>query len=275
MVRDSLARDCPCSLLFITGDRTPIDRLAAIGEIKKGGPCVVVSTQCVEAGVDIDMDLVVRDFAPLDNLLQIAGRCNRHGNRARGRVEIVSLVDDKTPRGFAAMIYDPILLQATEELLCGLDTIDEEAVYGLTLNYYRALGEKKNLGSQVVESWINWEETPSVRHLFRGDARPQLAFVVIDQDPTLPDRLEAIRELPDRWERKRQMRTLAPDIAKVTVTVCDNGRIDPESFADPFPRGVAREDAWFWLLHPGVYDPDGGLDLNLASTEEPSWGVMI
>ena len=105
---------CPCRqepqiclpVFFITGDKTPRDRLAAIDGIKGGQPCLVVSTQCVEAGVDIDMDLVIRDFAPLDSLIQIAGRCNRNGERPLETVEIVSLVDDESSRPFAHMIYD-------------------------------------------------------------------------------------------------------------------------------------------------------------------------
>ena len=49
-----------------------------------------MSTQCIEAGVDIDMDFVIRDFAPFDSLVQIAGRCNREGNISHpATVEVV------------------------------------------------------------------------------------------------------------------------------------------------------------------------------------------
>ena len=56
------ADDCP--LYFLSADVTPKDRLAVIEKLKvnKRQPCLVISTQVVEAGVDIDMDLVMRDF---------------------------------------------------------------------------------------------------------------------------------------------------------------------------------------------------------------------
>ncbi len=52
-----------------------------------------VSTQLIEAGVDIDFATVVRDLAGLDSIAQAAGRCNRNGDRASGRVHIVKMAD--------------------------------------------------------------------------------------------------------------------------------------------------------------------------------------
>jgi len=51
-----------------------------------GEPVLFVSTQLVEAGVDVSFDEVIRDFAPMDSLVQAAGRCNRSYGRNRGRV---------------------------------------------------------------------------------------------------------------------------------------------------------------------------------------------
>lgn len=53
-------------------------------------PIICVSTQLIEAGVDVDFGTVIRYLAGLDSIAQAAGRCNRNGLRASGRVFIVN-----------------------------------------------------------------------------------------------------------------------------------------------------------------------------------------
>jgi len=50
-------------------------------KLKANEPVICVSTQLIEAGVDIDFGAVIRALAGLDSIAQSAGRCNRHGMR--------------------------------------------------------------------------------------------------------------------------------------------------------------------------------------------------
>ena len=57
-------------------------------------PTLCVSTQLIEAGVDVDFGAVIRFSAGLDSIAQAAGRCNRSGARATGTVHIVNPADE-------------------------------------------------------------------------------------------------------------------------------------------------------------------------------------
>jgi CRISPR-associated endonuclease/helicase Cas3 len=249
---------------FISADVTPKDRLATIEEIKSGEPCIVVSTQCIEAGVDIDMSLVIRDFAPLDSVIQVAGRCNRNADRPREVIELVRLVNERGKQ-FCSMIYDKILLQETSSILNNRPTINgansilEREVFQLSQQYFERLRNRKDLGARYTESFARWEEIPPIRELLRQQSNQQ-SFVVIDQDTTLREDLERVAMIADRWERRRELRKLASRIALISVSVYVQGDFDCDQFADRDPTGN------FWLLHSGLYQSNRGIDF--ASTEK-------
>jgi CRISPR-associated endonuclease/helicase Cas3 len=254
-------------LFFLTADVTPGDRLDAIVDIKKGNPCVVVSTQCIEAGVDIDMDYVTRDFAPLDSLIQVAGRCNRNASKDRCTVEIVSLKSDRG-RSFAQMVYDDVLLQATRTVLGSRESVNEEDILTLTEQYFRILKDERDLGEAFTRAWAYWEDSAAVRSLLRGDRTRQVTFVVIERDPELVPLLDEVAEIDDRWEKRRALRRLAGRIARVSVSLYARPTMDPADYACLDPTGR------FWLLRPGYYHPATGLQL-ARPEEEESWGWMM
>lgn len=58
-------------------------------------PTLCVSTQLIEAGVDVDFGVVIRSVAGLDSIAQAAGRCNRHDLREIGYVYVVNLSEER------------------------------------------------------------------------------------------------------------------------------------------------------------------------------------
>ena len=101
---------------------TPLDRKRKIEIVKKrlnqNQKTILISTQLIEAGVDIDFPILYRDFALISSIVQSAGRCNRNGKiEGLGRVILFNLI--KKGRSRAKLIYgrgnDKDILTFTKE----------------------------------------------------------------------------------------------------------------------------------------------------------------
>ncbi|MCC0679789.1 CRISPR-associated helicase Cas3' [Clostridioides sp. ES-S-0005-03] len=83
------------SIYLITGDDNKLERKKIINKIKDIGSVILVATQVVEAGVDIDMDLGFKDISIIDSDEQFLGRINRSCKKLNSKVYFFNLDDAK------------------------------------------------------------------------------------------------------------------------------------------------------------------------------------
>jgi CRISPR-associated endonuclease/helicase Cas3 len=83
-------------IFHLSTNMCPAHRMKVLEEIKKHlepgnlKEIICISTQLIEAGVDVDFGSVIRSVAGLDSIAQAAGRCNRNGRRTIGNVFIIN-----------------------------------------------------------------------------------------------------------------------------------------------------------------------------------------
>lgn len=163
-------------------------RLEANRERAKSGlpicPLQVVSTQLIEAGVDVDFPVVFRALAGLDSIAQAAGRCNREGRLMHGEEEIKGEIHIFTPpepapsglllkgeqatRALLALDPDPTLAPNLFERyfrlwFAAINSMDKEGIVGLLTSgngleiSFRTAAEKFKLipddGAPVIVRW--------------------------------------------------------------------------------------------------------------------------
>lgn len=134
--------------------------------LKKGLSIRVISTQLVEAGVDIDFPVVYRALAGLDSIAQVAGRCNREGklNDAGRLGEVNVFVPPKpAPRG--------LLLKGenTTRELCSLPGFDPHQPDAFTRYFQLFYSRVNDTGSQFYDLLVR-DVNPTLYFQFRTAA---------------------------------------------------------------------------------------------------------
>lgn len=143
----------------------PAHRRAVLDEVRSrlgsGRPVRLVSTQVVEAGVDLDFPEVWRALGPLDRIVQAAGRCNREGRRQEGRVVIFELAGEQAPRG-------PywVALQEARRLLEARPA-GELHRPGLYREYFRRLFSAADLDEKGIQPLRRALNYPAVAETYR------------------------------------------------------------------------------------------------------------
>jgi CRISPR-associated endonuclease/helicase Cas3 len=133
------------------------------GRLSRGQTVRVVSTQLVEAGVDVDFPVVYRAWAPAEALCQAGGRANREGRLPEGRVIIFEPADGGAPPGYMTAA------EVTRQYF-GPGLADPDAP-GPMSQYYRARYLAKGIDGEAGGADIQHSRTtldfPEVARLFR------------------------------------------------------------------------------------------------------------
>ena len=132
--------------IYLSTNITPFERRNRISSIKNmlkdKKRVIIITTQLVEAGVDIDVDLIFRDIAPLDSVIQAAGRANRNGNKKQSIIYITNLVNDKK-RLYSDFIYYHIS-EGTKAIIEKNKEYEEENYLELINKYFDIMFNKKS-----------------------------------------------------------------------------------------------------------------------------------
>jgi CRISPR-associated endonuclease/helicase Cas3 len=154
-------------------------------------PCILISTQVVEAGVDLDFPLVYRALAPLDRIVQAAGRCNREFTRDAEASQVVIFKGGKVPPDSA---YRTAIDQAESLLKRAryrqqLDTNDPE----LFERYFREVYKGVPPDTENVQTYrkeMDYGEVASRFRLIKDDTTPLIVKYYSNKGQRLIEKLQ-------------------------------------------------------------------------------------
>lgn len=147
-------------VFLLTGAMLPGHKASIIANVREilkanyaeelGRPLIVVCTQILEAGVDLDFSAIMRARSILPSIAQTAGRANRHGSRERADVSVFDYVreDGRYTRSF--VYRDSVSRKLTDEAFTQNPSLQEEELAELLSEYYQAYSIRSP-GTQAMQ----------------------------------------------------------------------------------------------------------------------------
>ena len=214
-------------------------------------PCKLVSTQVVEAGVDLDFPTVFRAEAPLDAIIQAAGRCNREGHREKGKVVVFRPPDDASPTGIYRSGRD---VARVIQQFPSFDPDDPETVRRYFETLYDVAVNPDRHGIQGLRRRLDF---PAVADRFRMIDDDTMDLIV-EYPPEDAERIRGlVEQLNARNRPARQvLQELQPHI--VSVRWREAQRLQESGWINPVIQGLG---VWHGAYHPvrGVVEADPDL----------------
>lgn len=224
-------------------------------------PCILVATQCVEAGVDIDFPVVYRSLAPFEAVAQAAGRCNRNGLLPVGFFRV--FMPDKESFGAGALYPSKSYEQGADILngwllknSHGID-IESPKSFEKYFNERYSLIDIEEIGKELLNSIKGFDF-----------AKTSIEYKVIDQNTSnllVPYDIKEYKLLIDEAHYHGLSRDWIKRARKTSISIYTPPRnsnigrhIEPVSYRNLTGWG---ETGWFIYLREEDYWKDIGLDV--------------
>jgi len=252
-LRDAIGED---GLFHLSTFMCPKHRTKVFQEIRRrldaNQTCRVVSTQLIEAGVDVDFPVVYRAIAGLDSIAQAAGRCNREGKLPIGEVHVFKL----------PQLPPPGILRSTAETTQGLlnqfsdDLIAPQAIEAyFRMHYWRSqlLWDSHKIMEMHVDARKGHVEFANIAKAYQ-----------IIRDTSLRVLIPYGKNGKRIWERVRRAnpidrplsRTERKEIDRYSISLFEN-LVTPALGRD---FEYAYDGQYILLLNPSLYDLHVGFD---------------
>ncbi|MHB1421483.1 MAG: CRISPR-associated helicase Cas3' [Bacillota bacterium] len=247
---------------FLSSWVTPADRKKTMAKIRsreeKRIRRYLVSTQVVEAGVDLDFDLVARDFAPLDSLIQVAGRCNRHMSDNEGQFLIFEVINDERKK-YVTRVYDSVLINFTrgvleeykKENINNSITFSELDVPVLLKNYYTRLsGSLEDCGP-----WFDIEKGKWGSWYSLIDEQIYENTVFIDHNGEIKSIIEELNSIGNKLEDRDKRRRLWQKIQEYAISVPEKELdhwydVSGAFVFDDEEKAIEKIHEGLWIINP-------------------------
>jgi CRISPR-associated endonuclease/helicase Cas3 len=223
-------------------------------------PCRVVSTQLVEAGVDLDFPAVYRAEAGFDSIAQAAGRCNREGLLALG-VTYVFEADEKPPAGLLraaaeagkellSKYRDPLAPEAIEAYFRLLYWIRKDS-----WDKYKVMDKMKFQSGRAL---LQFREVANAFRMIRDDQLP----ILVAYDTTATDLRDRLMAGNIPFIPQRELQPYLVSVRKQAMR-----QMEDRGFVMEHESGV-----WI-LLNRSLYSSHKGLDPASCRLDESLWSV--
>ncbi|NLW74231.1 MAG: CRISPR-associated helicase Cas3' [Clostridiales bacterium] len=259
------------NVLHLSTNMCPAHRDKVISDLRcmlsRGEKVICVSTQLIEAGVDISFECVIRDLAGLDSIYQAAGRCNRHGEFGEiKKVFVVNIADENLSR------LEDIKIGADKTRRLFLDGQLDINTYYKHYFYERRnqmdyptkgggsiydLLTKNRQGRNAYATYANSEKTQLFLTCAIRSAADEFYVIAPGQIEVLTNYgdshklLEEYRTETDLAEKKKLLRRLERYMVSLYKFQTD----------ELVARGALSSDNGLTILADGFYDDELGIDI--------------